>query len=230
MKKTNILFLVLLLTTGNAASQGFNFDIGFAMGTPQGSFQQSLDRNSYGIDGSITYQIPYTPIHFGIGGVYQNFGWSERSEYFSPDIQEVRVKVRTTNNMFTPHLIMRFEPDYGLIKPFVEGLVGFNYLYTESSVVDDWDEHELASTVNFDYYTPSYGIGGGLKFKLYEGYDDDGDYVGFSLVVKAKHMLGGEADYLKEGDLIRSRRGIDYNISRSRTDLTTFNLGFVFNF
>ncbi len=230
MKKINYLIFAIALIPGLVNAQGFNFDIGFALGTPQGSFHQSLERNAYGLDMSATYQIPRSPIHFGIGGVYQNFGWDERTEFFSPDIQEVRVKVRTTNNMFTPHLIMRFEPEYGVIKPFVEGLVGFNYLYTQSSVVDGWDDDELASTVNHDYYTPSYGIGGGMKFRLYEGYDEDGDFIGFSIIVKAKYMLGGEADYLKEGDLIRTRRGLDYNLSRSRTDLTTFNVGFVFNF
>ncbi|MFV1883176.1 MAG: hypothetical protein ACMZ7B_01605 [Balneola sp.] len=230
MKKLKVFVFGILLIPGFTAAQGFNFDIGFALGTPQGSFQQSLDRNAYGLDMAATYQIPNSPIHFGIGGVYQNFGWQERSEFFSPDIQEVRVRVRTTNNMFTPHLLMRFEPQYGIIKPFVEGMVGFNYLYTESSVLDDWDEGELASSVNHDYYTPSYGVGGGVKFKLYEGFDDDGDFFGISLIVKTKYMLGGEADYLKEGDLIRTRRGVDYNVSRSRTDLTTFNVGFVFNF
>tara|TARA_R110000868_G_scaffold259361_1_gene517117 strand:- start:18132 stop:18788 length:657 start_codon:yes stop_codon:yes gene_type:complete len=211
-------------------AQAFNFDIGFALGTPNGSFQQSLDRNSYGLDIGATYQIGNSPFHIGGGLVYQNFGWSERSEYFSPDIPEVELRVRTTNNMVTPHLLVRIEPNLGVISPFVEGMYGFNYLYTESSVLDDWDEEEIASSVNYDSYTSSVGIGGGVKFKLYEGYDEDGDFIGVSLILKTKYMLGGEANYLKEGGLVRTRRGIDYDVSRSRTDLTTFNVGFVLNF
>ncbi len=230
MKRAIYFAIIFIAMPLMSVAQDFNFDIGFALGTPMGSFQQSLDRNSYGVDMGATYQIPNTPIHLGGGLVYQNYGWTERSEYFSPDIQEVKLRVRTTNNMVTPHFLMRIEPDMGAVSPFVEGILGFNYLYTESSVLDDWAEDEIASSVNYDSYTSSYGIGGGMKFKLYEGYDEDGDFFGVSVVVKAKYMLGGEANYLKEGGLTRSRRGLNYDVSRSRTDLTTFNVGFVFNF
>ncbi|RNC84766.1 MAG: hypothetical protein ED557_07250 [Balneola sp.] len=223
------IFLILSIS-GIIHAQSFNIDVGFALGTPQGSFQQALDRNSYGVDLAGTYQLPGLPIHIGGGLIYQNFGWAERSEYFSPDIQEVLVRVRTTNNMVTPHFLMRFEPAYGAIRPFIEGMIGINYLYTESSVVDDWSEEDIASTINYDYTTTNYGIGGGLKFRLYEGYDEDGDFFGVSMIVKAKHMLGGEASYLREGGLIRNRRGVEYDVTRSRTDLTTFNVGVVFSF
>jgi hypothetical protein len=43
-------------------------------------------------------------------------------------------------------------------------------------------------------------------------------------------MLGGEALYLKEGDLIPNGNNLEYVVSQSRTDLTTFNVGLVFNF
>lgn len=230
MKRGIYLLFILTILPAMVTAQAFNFDVGFALGTPNGSFQQSLERNSYGIDASATYQIRDTPIHLGGGLIYQNYGWRERSEYFSPDIQEVRVRVRTTNNMITPHFLLRIEPDLGAVSPFVEGIFGFNYLYTESAIVDDWSEEELTSSVNYDSYTSNYGIGGGMKFRLYDGYDEDGDYFGVSLMVKAKFMLGGEADYLKEGGLERTRRGLNYDVSRSRTDLTTFNVGVVFSF
>lgn len=230
MKRITYTVIFSITFTTISIAQAFNFDVGLALGSPMGSFQQSLDRNSYGLDMGATYQIPNSPIHIGGGLVYQNYGWTERSEYFSPDIQEVKLRVRTTNNMVTPHFLMRIEPNMGVISPFVEGIIGFNYLYTESSVLDDWAEEEIASSVNYDSYTSSSGIGGGVKVRLYEGYDEDGDFFGISLIVKAKYMLGGEADYLKEGGLSRTRRGLNYDVSRSRTDLTTFNVGFVFNF
>jgi len=49
-------------------------------------------------------------------------------------------------------------------------------------------------------------------------------------MVKAKYMLGGNASYLREGDLVRNGDFIDLNIRESRTDLTTFNIGVAFNF
>lgn len=230
MKQQLLFTLSLAIFPVLLIAQPFNFDLSFAYGTPKGAFQQNLDRDAYGLETSFTYQLPQTPIHLGIGMTYQNYGWRERHEYFSPNIQEVQVKVRTTNNIFIPHLVARLEPDLGFFSPFVEGSLGLNYLYTESSIIDDWDEEEIASTVNYDYVTTNSGVGGGVKFRLYEGYDNEGDYLKVSMIIKSRFMLGGEADYLREGDLQRNRRGVTYELNRSRTDLRTFNVGFVLNF
>ncbi|MCR9131522.1 MAG: porin family protein [bacterium] len=230
MKTTHLFFLVTLLSA-SATAQPFNFDISFAMGTPQGAFQQSLERDSYGVDFAFTYQIGRDiPIHIGAGMMYQNYGWRERETQFIDGVPEVDVNVRTTNNMITPQLIMRIEPNLGSFSPFIEGSVGFNYLYTQSSITDLYDDEEIASTVNYDYFTSNSGIGAGAKFRLWEGFNDDGDFVGLHLILKTKYMLGGEALYLKEGDLIPNGNNLDYVVSQSRTDLTTFNIGLVFNF
>tara|TARA_Y100001935_G_scaffold217449_1_gene189695 strand:+ start:141986 stop:142678 length:693 start_codon:yes stop_codon:yes gene_type:complete len=230
MKKGIIFSIIGIIGSTVIHAQSFNFDIAFAVGAPQGSFQQTLDRNSFGLDGAFTYQIADLPVQIGAGLVYQNFGWKERYEYLSPNIPEVDVRVRTTNNMVTPHLILRFEPTRGAVRPFVEGTWGFNYLYTETSVLDEWEDEEIFSTINYDYFTSNIGIGGGMKFNLWEGFDEDGDYFKLSLIVKARYMIGGEALYMKEGDLVNTGDGVEYNISRSRTDLNTFNIGFMFSF
>lgn len=230
MKTLHLAILTALLASATTA-QPFNFDISFALGTPQGSFQQSLERDSYGLDFAFTYQIGRNiPIHIGAGMMYQNYGWRERETQFVDGAPEVDINVRTTNNMITPQLIMRIEPTMGGFSPFIEGSVGFNYLYTESSITDMYDDEEIASTVNYDYFTSNSGIGAGAKFRLWQGYDDDGDFIGVHLILKTKYMLGGEAMYLKEGDLIPRGNDLEYIVSRSRTDLTTFNVGVVFNF
>lgn len=230
MKKIN-LTLAILFAAFTLQAQPFNFDISFALGTPEGDFQQSLDRNAYGVDFAFMYQLGRdVPIQVGAGLVYQNYGWRERDAQFVDGVPEIDVNVRTTNNLVTPQLIIRVEPRIGGFSPFIEGSVGFNYLYTESSIRDDFEDEEIASTVNYDYFTSNYGIGGGAKFRLWEGYDEDGDFWGVHLFIKTKYMLGGEALYLKEGDLIATGNNLEYIVTRSRTDLTTFNIGFVFNF
>jgi len=230
MKKIH-LTLVITLVAITGFAQPFNVDISFALGTPQGDFQQSLDRNSYGLDLAFTYQVGRDiPLHIGAGMVYQNYGWRERSAQFIDGVPEVDVNVRTTNNLITPQLLMRLEPRYGGFSPFVEGSIGFNYLYTESSIRDEYEDDEIASSVNYDYFTSNVGIGGGAKFLLWEGYDEDGDFWGIHLFLKTKYMLGGEALYLREGDLVANGNDLELNLSRSRTDLTTFNVGVVFNF
>ncbi len=211
------------------AAQPFQFDINLGMGLPQGDFKDELDRNSFGADLAFTYQIPFTAIHIGAGVGYQNYGWRERYTNLN-DVPEVDLKVRTTNNILTPHALVRVEAPYGFARPFIEGSIGLNYLYTESSLVDDWDGEDIASQVNYDHFTTNTGIGGGMKIKLYEGFDEDGDFFGVSLMLKAKYMLGGDARYLREGDLSRDGRNLNFNVRQSRTDLTTFNIGVSLNF
>ncbi|MCG8373868.1 MAG: PorT family protein, partial [Balneolales bacterium] len=223
--------IVLVLGFISANAQPFNVDVSFAVGTPQGSFGQSLDREAYGVDLGFTYQpIREIPFHFGFGLIYQNYGWRERSSQFIAGVPEVDVSVRTTNNMVTPQLLFRLEPDMGFFSPFVESSIGFNYLYTESSIRDVYFDEEIASTINYDYATSNYGIGGGAKFALWEGFSGDGDFLGVHLILKAKYMVGGHAYYLKEGDLVNRNGELIYNLSSSRTDLTTFNIGVVLNF
>lgn len=230
MKGKTILALLVLISTGILA-QPFNMELSFAVGSPQGDFRNSLDRESYGADLSFTYQIGrQSPIHIGAGLLYQNYGWRERNSTFLTDIPEVAVNVRTTNNLINPHLILRVQPELGGFSPFVEGTWGLNYLFTESSIHDEWDDDEIASSVNYDYTTSNIGIGGGAKIRLWEGYDAEGDFVGVHLLLKSRYMLGGEALYLKEGDLVNKGNSLEYNLSRSRTDLTTFNVGVVFSF
>jgi hypothetical protein len=230
MKKATLFFSILALSTATIQAQYSVIEASFIYGMPQGDFQQSLNRETYGFDASYLYNIDYTPIQIGVGLNFHNYGWQTRREFFSPNIQEVQVKVRTTNNMANPHFIARIAPELGPVSPFVEGTIGFNYLYTQSSVLEEWEGEEIATTINHDFVTGSAGIGGGIRFSLYDGYDDDGDRFRVNLVMKGRLLIGGEADYLREGDLLRTRRGLQYSLNRSRTDMTTYSIGFSINF
>ena len=217
---------------GAVTAQPFNFDISFALGTPQGSFSNTLERNLYGLDMGLTYQVPGTPIHLGAGVLYQNYGWRERKDYFSGDIHSVDVRVRTTNDMIAPHLIMRIEAPvraFRALSPFLEGMIGLNYMYTQSRIVNDWED-EYANTINHDFTTSTYGIGGGLRIDLFDVPDEDGDYYKVAFIAKTRYMVGGEAMYLKEGDLVSTSSGLNYTVRRSRTDMITLNFGFVLSF
>lgn len=229
MKKNILLFFFSLGNLFLVSAQPFNVDLNLSVGAPQGRFAEELDRNSLGLDIIFSYQVPYTPVHIGAGIGYQNYGWEQRSTYLE-EIPEIDLTVRTTNNIVTPHLLARIEAPYGFMRPFIEGSMGFNYLYTETSLIDDYDEEEIASNVNYDYITTNVGLGGGLKINLYQGFNENGHFQRISLVMKAKYMLGGNASYLREGDLVRNGNFVDLNIRESRTDLATFNIGVAFNF
>ncbi|MDX1637110.1 MAG: outer membrane beta-barrel protein [Balneolaceae bacterium] len=231
MKKT-ILFLLLFGGSGVPLAAGQNFDFGLSVdgGFPQGNFKRNVESNGLGLEAFAAYRIHSSPVKVGINLGFVTYGNDTRKEIFNPNIPEVRVGVRTNNNIFTGHLFTRFESAEGIVRPYFDALAGLNYLFTESRVEDDdWGE-TIASTTNFDDTAFSYGLGGGVKFKVAESYDQFGKPLKWFIDVRAKYLVGGEAEYLKEGALRNENGRLVYDTSRSSTDLLTVGLGFVVSF
>ncbi|MDR8392927.1 outer membrane beta-barrel protein [Aliifodinibius sp. S!AR15-10] len=231
MKK--MLLLLLFLTAFGlpvAIAQDFSFGLTLDGGFPQGNFKRNVESNGIGLEGMAAYSVKNSPLTVGLNLGFYNYGNQSRKEFFNPNIPEVRVGVRTTNNIFTGHFFTRLEAKERIVRPYVDALVGLNYLFTESKVEDDSDFDTIASTTNFDDTAFSYGLGGGLKFKVADSYDDLGQKLTWFIDLKARYLFGGEADYLKEGALRNNNGTLVYDTSRSSTDLFTVGLGFIVAF
>ena len=169
---------------------------------------------------------------------FQVYGSETRKAPFSLTIPDVTVDVTTSNNVFQGHLLLRVQPQQSAFRPYLDGLVGFNYLWTETSIrsehidIDD----KVANSTNFSDGAFSYGGGGGVLFRVYDGSQKElqpgetrfsGLYIDFGV----KYFKGGEAEYLKKGDIERTDAGkIIYHPSQSKTDLMNFTLGIVLVF
>lgn len=220
-------FLAATLGIQQAAAQGFDFGLSLDGGFPQGAFKDNVENNGFGIEGIFAYSIPYSPLSMGLDLGFFTYGNASRKEIFNPNIPEVRIGVRTTNNIFTGHFFTRLESKQGAIRPYADGLIGMHYLWTESRVEDDDNFETIASTTNFDDSALSYGFGGGLKFKVAESINDNGDLIRWFIDLRARYLFGGKADYLKEGALRNNNGVLEYDTSNSSTDLMTVGLGFI---
>lgn len=232
-----ILPIVLLAVFGAAFSSGGQGGLNFIIGLPQGEFKESIDRAGFGIGGHIAYQPnPY----FAVGGALglMSYGSETRQERFSLTIQDVWVEVNTSNNFLMFHLLMQFGVPMGYVKPYAEGRLGLNYLWTETSIESQSSEEPFASSTNLDDTAFSYGFGGGLFIKVWEKSrgrkrtessrtkKSDGQINVFYIDLKATYTIGGEAQYLKEGDIERLDDGtIIYHPSHSTTDLLAVQIG-----
>ena len=47
------------------------------------------------------------------------------------------------------------------------------------------------------------------------------------LDLKVRYLFGSEAEYLKEGSVVVDNGNVIYNVSKSKTDLITVNIGVV---
>lgn len=241
-----LLLVSIPISSEDANAQIFDLGLSFKVASPQDEFRNTVDRNGYGFSIEGLYKPGDMPVKFGLDFGFSQYGRETRKEPFSLTIPDVRVDVKTTNNIVLTHLFVRLQHDYGRIKPYFDGIVGLHYLYTETSIdnEDGWDDEPIASTTNFDDLTLSRGVGAGFMISLvsFNRYDrainsfmkatggSQKAEVELLLDFKIRYLYGGEAEYLKEGSITRENGDVIYDVRRSDTDLLLFQLGVIFRF
>jgi hypothetical protein len=209
------------------AQPRFQTPISFSMGFPQGEFGDNIDSTAFGLTTGLNYRIGHSPVLIGGSFGFLQYGSVSRLASLGPDLPDLIVDVDTTNNILTTHFLVRYE--FGgvesRIKPYLEGLIGFHYLWTQTSV-DDSTEGTLSST-NFSDTTGSFGAGAGVLIGLYRA---AGGVLRIDLDLGARWLSGGDARYLTEGAIIRENGTITYLVSESETNLVTANIGVLFSF
>lgn len=213
-----------------AAFTNFQGGVNLLLGFPQGDFKDEVDKTGVGIGG----EFLYTPGNsfFGIGASlgFMVYGHETHREPFSSTIPNVFVDVTTDNNLIQGHLLFRVQPKTGPIRPYGEGLIGFNYLFTETTIEDIGDGEDIASSTDFDDVVFSYGAGGGVMINLYSGDPTRGKLWKLMLDLRLRYLVGGEAEYLKEGSIVVEDGQVLYDISKSKTDMMTAQIGLTFEF
>lgn len=226
--KTRILIIVAILSVISfnkilAQAGGLNIMLGF----PMGDFKEEIDRLGFGLSGHFLFLAPTDNRPFGIGlnVGYLNYGQETRREPFSLTIPDVTVDVERSNNLVNFHVLFQLGFGSGSVRPFVEGLFGGSYIFTETTIRSRGAE-EVASSNNFDDFAWSYGAGGGLLILLSSGEEGE-DFGSIFLDLKARYLFGSEAEYLKEGSVIVSGGNVTYQVTKSKTDLLTVHTGVV---
>lgn len=224
----SLLLLAALALSGAAAAQP-SVSISGLAAIPQGEFDDAL--GSIGGGGALTvlYAAPGSPIALGVEGAIAIYGYERRRAPLSLTIPDVRVGVTTTNNLAQGLAVLRLQVPHGGVRPYVDGVAGLTYLFTETSVSDDdyyYDDGYGFSTVNFDDLALTAGGGVGVLIELHSGYSDEGRPMAVSLDARLRYLSGGSATYLARGDIERTTDGDLYIAPRrSRTDLLVPHVG-----
>lgn len=175
----------------------------FVVGVPLQSFRDNIDGVGYG--GSLFGGARFgnTPLVLGLDLGFLVYGRTVDTVPFSSTVgPRVLVDVVTTNSIFQPHLVLRLQPADGLVRPYIDGLFGFKYLFTETRVRDDDfdDDRDIASTTNFDDFALSGGVGAGFDLRVYRA-KESAEIASVSVHLGAQYLLGQRAEYLAEGAL-----------------------------
>jgi hypothetical protein len=251
--------VALILSASVAGSEpviriGANFDLGY----PQEEFRDNVDNTGLGGGMFLTIGFPDLPVQIGVSADVMEYGRESREAPWSTTIPDIFVDVETTNDIVAAHLFLRLQPSSGFFQPYAEGLIGFHYLSTSTSVSDQDEESEtIASTKHLSDFVFSYGAGAGVMFEVWKrsetpdsgedpAWKDDldeeilGEAAGkgegklkvrsVGVFVDARYLKGNEAEYLREGSITVEDGRVEYDVRRSRTDLVVFRIGFSVNF
>lgn len=216
-----LLLAITFSITSNAQQAGLNFSLAF----PQGEFGEQVDNIGFGLSGEFMFLSPKprSPFGLGLNLGYYIYGMESRREPWSLTIPDVFLDVERTNNLLNFHVVFELGLPSGRIRPYVQGLFGGSYLYTQTSVSGVNGQETIASNTNYDDWAWSYGAGGGICILL------SGDPVteagAIYLDLKGRYLFGSEAKYLKEGDVQYNGAQVIYHPSKSKTDLLTVHLG-----
>lgn len=224
MRSILVAACAILLMTQSAAAQSWQAGLDFLIGSPQGEFKKNVDKIGFGLTGNVGYAPEGTPVMLGLEFGFMNYGSMDRREPFSTTIPDVFVDVSTTNNFVAGHVLVRIQPNTGVFRPYLQGMAGYNYLFTETKIENiNVPGQEVASSNNLSDGAFSYGGGAGLMFLVYS--PDDGSISDVFVDLGVRYSFGGEAEYMKEGSVRNVDGRVVYDILKSKTDLLIFQIG-----
>jgi hypothetical protein len=151
--------------TGGNELTTFQGAITFNGDLPQDeSFQAIAGDRSLGIGGYFGYNVPNIPFYVGADLGLFLYGSERTTVPFSRTVGPVvNLEVETANYVFRPALSLRYQSASGGLRPYAEGLVGLNYVFTQTSLDDDRPglDQTIATEVNTGSTSLAIGLGAG---------------------------------------------------------------------
>lgn len=192
---------------------------------PKGEFATQLDTEGFGANIGGLFRIDregLLSIRADLGGM--QYGSETLHVPYLPMTGRVSLDVETTNNAFWGSIGPQITVSAGPIHPYVNGAIGFMDLVTTTSVRGSDSDYAYASTNNSDDVTSAWIFGGGV-------YVPFGRQQSWKLHAGARYFYGGEATYLREGDIQDNPDGSVTLFPRtSKTHQVTWQLGVAYTF
>lgn len=173
MKNKQYLFLALLLLSCKQLFAQGEATLGLRGVIPTGEFRYKSDAWGAGASLGVLANIGHDKSWIYLGGElsYMIYGMSDRR--FSQNIAGFwrNYQLETNNNMLMGHIVARIKPHHeGNIFPYIDGLFGFNYIYTNTTLKDVTNYGNNNNNTNsqtrneIDDWAMSYGGAVGVQF------------------------------------------------------------------
>ena len=206
---------------GPTAFRRFRFAARPLGGVPIGDFGDRVG-TSPGLGLDFTSHIGRTPVAVGAELGYLQYGKETWRLPLTPAVPDVLSDVNTTNHFLQTHALVRLQPQTGRVRPYAEGLLGFRYVFTRTSIKPD--EGRSGSTLLGDL-APSAGAGGGVAVALVSR-----PHATLNLDLGVRYFTGGDVEYLTKGAVSRHEGGVTLEPTRSAVDLVSVHVGMAVDF
>ena len=219
-----LLFTFLILGVSQTYAQRWEVNLNFITGFPQNEFADNVDNVGLGGGGGVGYHLDVSPIMVGAEFSFLIYGSETQRVPVIITIPNVTVDVQTSNNIFLGHFFVRLQSNQGVVRPYLEGLLGVHNLFTETQIKNGTGNEVIARSTNQKDSAFSYGTGAGLMIRVKK---TDNDIKEVFINFRVRYLFGGEAEYLS---FRRENGQVSIDFNNSRTDLITFQLGVAFTF
>lgn len=216
------------------------FNVRGTVGIPQGGLRSNISGPGGGVHLSLGGWTGQRPVLIGVDVGILNYGRTTDEVPFSSTVgPRVPVQVTTKNNVVETHLSLRLQPRTGRFRPYVEGLVGFKYLFTRTEIEEDNfgndTDDDITGSTNYDDFAFSGGAGAGVDVRIFQQDNPEKKVRAVDLQLGVQYVWGSEAEYLAEGQLTDENDNgrldrSELDVRRSRTTFLQPHFGVTLRF
>lgn len=205
------------------------FAITFTNAVPQNEFFDNVKNSAQGFSLIGGYDMEPIPVVFGGELDFLFFGGQKKTNTYI-DILRYYDTVETNSSMIPLNVFIKLQPNIAnLFYPYLEGLIGINFLsvsseYSSDNAIDDlYTKTDDRFSIAFNY-----GLGVGVQIKLVDFITLPGAYQQLLFNFGARYIRGTETDFatVKIGDDMIA----DFEDFKTKTDYVTLLFGFSFRF
>lgn len=208
MKKTVLCLLVLFLSITSSQAQT-HIGISGQLGIPLNEFRDNTDAIGGGFRANLFFPFSQgVPVFIGLDVGYMIYGTN--TQFINEDIEIValgqvidriplRLDVTTNNNLLDGYVVLRAKAPLSIVQPYVDGLIGLNYLYTRTRITETGNrriltdpngDNVVSASTQINSIAFSYGGAVGFMLRIADN---------INLDLRAAYLFGGEAEYY-DGD------------------------------
>lgn len=177
--------------------------------------------NGYGFDFTGMFRLdPKGYFNLRADGGMVQYGRERQRVPLFPISGRINVDIETTNQIAWGAIGTQLQIPDGWLRPYANASIAVTDFFTESSLSGSDNSFEPISTQNHGDASSAWIFGGGVNIPF------GGKFTNGMLNLGARYYFGGEATYLRRGDILDNPDGtITINPRRSKTDLVLWQVG-----